>query len=193
MNVSNKRGINTPLDFRCFVLRCCSCRSERVHRSEYVKEWGLTLATLKYFCLNHEDQMFFKFEIIINVLVNSFCFVWIPMLCVYRHYNLCYSFSAGTVFRRQNLTSADVRFWRLKTVLALKGLNLTNTTHWLWRDPPLIYMTKLYLPTVQPTCSQSWANVCEVGAALGKCCAAFCWQNSKPHSSAVCSIVAGNN
>ena len=28
-------------------------------------------------------------------------------------------FSAGTVFRRQNLTSVDVRFWRLKTIHAL--------------------------------------------------------------------------
>ena len=26
-------------------------------------------------------------------------------------------FSAGTVFRRQNLTSKDVRFWRLKTIV----------------------------------------------------------------------------
>ena len=31
-------------------------------------------------------------------------------------------FSAGTVFRRQNLTSVDVRFWRLKTIHALKEL-----------------------------------------------------------------------
>ena len=31
-------------------------------------------------------------------------------------------FSAGTVFIRQNMTSADVRFWRIKTVPALKEL-----------------------------------------------------------------------
>ena len=30
------------------------------------------------------------------------------------------SFSAGTVFRRQNLTSKGVRFWRLKSIPALK-------------------------------------------------------------------------
>ena len=35
------------------------------------------------------------------------------------------SFSAGIVFRRHNLTSIDVRFWRLKTIPALKGLQLT--------------------------------------------------------------------
>ena len=32
-----------------------------------------------------------------------------------------FAFSAGTVFRRQNLTSIDVKFWRLTTVPALKG------------------------------------------------------------------------
>ena len=35
-------------------------------------------------------------------------------------------FSAGTLFRRQNLTSEDVRFWRLKTVPALKQSNIYN-------------------------------------------------------------------
>ena len=29
-------------------------------------------------------------------------------------------FSAGTDFRRQNLTSIDVRFWRLKSIPALE-------------------------------------------------------------------------
>ena len=44
------------------------------------------------------------------------------MLWVSGHYNLFNSFWAGTVFIRQNLTSIDVRFWRMKTVPALKGL-----------------------------------------------------------------------
>ena len=38
----------------------------------------------------------------------------------YRRDNQMDPFSAGTVFRRQNLTSVDVRFWRLKTIPALK-------------------------------------------------------------------------
>ena len=38
-------------------------------------------------------------------------------------------FSAGTVIRRQNLTSVDVRFWRLKTVPALKEL---KKSYWPW-------------------------------------------------------------
>ena len=51
--------------------------------------------------------------------VSSFWFIWIPMLYIYILIN---SFSAGTVFRRHNLTSSDVRLWRLKTVPALIGL-----------------------------------------------------------------------
>ena len=31
------------------------------------------------------DGYFFQFEIIINVLVSSFWFIWIPMLWVYDH------------------------------------------------------------------------------------------------------------
>ena len=60
--------------------------------------------------LNDEDQSFFRFEIIMNVLVSSYRFILIPMLWVYDHYKGFNSFSAGTVFMRQNLTSIDVRF-----------------------------------------------------------------------------------
>ena len=55
---------------------------------------------------------FIQFAIIINVLVSSFWFIWIPMLWVYGHYKYFYSYSAGIVFRRQNLTST---IWRLQT------------------------------------------------------------------------------
>ena len=51
-----------------------------------------------------ETEDFFQFEIIINVSVGSICFIWIPMLWVYGHYNFFLSFSAGINFRRQNLT-----------------------------------------------------------------------------------------
>ena len=44
------------------------------------------------------------------------------MLRVYGHYKYFYSYSAGIDFRRQNLTSVDVRFSRLKSIPALKGL-----------------------------------------------------------------------
>ena len=56
---------------------------------------------------------------LISVLDSSSRFIWIPMLCVYGHY-LFYFFIAGTVFRRQNLTSNDVP--------ALKGLIYIHCT-----------------------------------------------------------------
>ena len=61
----------------------------------------------------------FQFEIIINVLFSFFWFIWIPMWWVYNQYKFVYSHSAGIDFKRQNLTSIDVRFWRLKSILAL--------------------------------------------------------------------------
>ena len=91
----------------------------------------LTLTTLKWFCigLNH---VFFQFEIIFLykcLIVISFCFIWIPMLWFYDQYKCLNSFSAGTVFIRQNLTSTDVRFWRIKRVPALKGINERHICH----------------------------------------------------------------
>ena len=85
--------------------------------------WTLTLEALKKISENLGDQkLFFQFEIIINVLVISFWFIWIPMLWVYGHYKYVYSYSTGIDFSRQNLTSTDVRFWRLKSIPALQGL-----------------------------------------------------------------------
>ena len=45
-----------------------------------------------------------------------------------------YSFSTGIDFRRQDLTSTDVRFWRLKSAPALKG-----SYHLVWGDQILGY------------------------------------------------------
>ena len=44
-------------------------------------------------------QGFFQFEIIINVTVSSFRFIWISMLWVYRHYKYFTAYSAGIDFR----------------------------------------------------------------------------------------------
>ena len=57
--------------------------------------------------INHGAKGFFQFEIMTNVLVSSFCFIWIPVLWVYDQYNFFNSSSAGAVFRRQILTSKD--------------------------------------------------------------------------------------
>ena len=50
-----------------------------------------------------ETEGFFQFKIIINVLVSSFWFIWIPMVCIYDHYKYVDSYCAGIDFRRQNL------------------------------------------------------------------------------------------
>ena len=65
-----------------------------------------------------ETKGVFQFETTRNVLVSSFCFIWIPMLWVWGYYKYFYSYSAGIDFSRQNLTSTDVRFWRLKSIPA---------------------------------------------------------------------------
>ena len=49
-----------------------------------------------------ETKGLFQLEIIINVLIIIFCFMWIPMLWVYGQYNLF--FRAEIDFRRQILT-----------------------------------------------------------------------------------------
>ena len=43
-------------------------------------------------------------------------------------FNIFNSFIVGIDFRRQNLTSIDVIFWRLKTVPTLKGLRSPHNT-----------------------------------------------------------------
>ena len=53
------------------------------------------------------QKSYFQFEIIINVLVISFRFIWIPVLCVYSHYKYVYSYSG--------VSTLDVRIWRLQT------------------------------------------------------------------------------
>ena len=61
---------------------------------------------------------FFQFEIIINVSVSSFRFIWIPMLWVYNHYKYVYPYSAGIDFSRQiPTTKVDPRAARVKNPL----------------------------------------------------------------------------
>ena len=107
------------------LILLCECRDVLYLNISAHNIIGVSIATLKalkFFRMNRGkrgDQRVFQFEIIINVLVSSFWFIWIPMLCVYGHYKYVYSNSAGIAFRRQNLTSEDVRFWRLKSIPAL--------------------------------------------------------------------------
>ena len=84
------------------------------------RETNINPPRAEYFCLNHRDQRVFQFENIINVLVGSIRFIWIPLLWVYGHYKYLQSFSAGIDCRRQVLTSTDVRFSCPKTLKRLK-------------------------------------------------------------------------
>ena len=96
-----------------------------VGRLKQIRDNILALITLKYFYINHEDQrVFLQFEITISTSVSTLRFTWISMLWVDGYYKYFNFFSARIVFILQNLTSADVRFWRIKTVPVLKGLIL---------------------------------------------------------------------
>ena len=66
---------------------------------------------------------FLNLRFIRNVFVSSFRFIWIHILWAHGHYKYFTFFSEEIDSRRQNITSIDVRFWRLKSVPALEGSN----------------------------------------------------------------------
>ena len=120
----------------------------------YIWLYPLTIKALTYFCKKHEEKGLFQLEFIINILVSFFWFIWIPMLWIYGHYKYYNSFSVGTVFIRQNLTSTDVRLWRIKTVPAVKGINTKRLAN---------------IALLLGQRRRRWARI---KAALAKC---FCW------------------
>ena len=63
-----------------------------------------------------ETKGCFQLEIIINVLVGLIHFEYV---CYGSTAKYLLSYSEWIDFRRQNLTSTDVRFWRLKSIPAL--------------------------------------------------------------------------
>ena len=68
---------------------------------QHTRLWISTLKDQTYFCIDH------AFEIIINALVSSSRFIWIPMLWVYGRSKYFYCHSAGIDFRRQNPSGAE--------------------------------------------------------------------------------------
>ena len=120
-----------------------------------------------FFVQTMQTKGFVQFEIIINVLATYFWFIWIPMLWVYDRNTYFTSFSAGIVFIRQNLTSTDGRFWRIKTVPALKGLIFCKTRIFLairvlHQIIILYFSMSLFIFTFQYLCKiwvcQFWAH-----------------------------------
>ena len=85
-----------------------------------------------HFCVNHGDQRVFSIWNNHKCLSQLFLIHLNTYVMVYDHYKYFNSFGAGIFFIRQGLTSVDVRFWRLKTVPAPKGLIETgDKTHLL--------------------------------------------------------------
>ena len=83
--------------------------------STWLLPWLFIIKALNYLYKLRWPRCFIQFDNIISVLFTSFWFIWIPMSWVYGHYYY-QSNSVGIHFRRQNLTSTDVRFWRLKWI-----------------------------------------------------------------------------
>ena len=52
------------------------------------------------------------------VKIIHICTTWTKKIC---HSSNLSPYSTGTDFSRQNLTSVDIRFWRLKSIAALKS------------------------------------------------------------------------
>ena len=87
---SNRRNKTGPSQIRLFA-----CKAVWKVQPKYIfKPW--------------RPKFFFQYEIIINVLVMSFRFIWIPMLWVYGHYTyftLAVRGSTLDIYRRLILTS----------------------------------------------------------------------------------------
>ena len=92
-----------------------------------VNEERLTLATSKHLITMYKPwkpKGYVQFEIIINVLLSSLRLIWIPMLWVYGHYIYLILAARGQTSDVRIWRLLDVRFWRQKSVSALKGLNV---------------------------------------------------------------------
>ena len=161
-------------NFEACVLRAVSSHSsynpQEVLLAQFcfAQKWPKTpfihffLSKLLYFCL-HYIFAFTKANNVkpINILLSYFRFIWIPLLWVYEHYNLFNSFSAGIVFRPQNVTSTDVQFWRLKTIPALNDWpgvcweDIVQYLWHLWHRLPVHHLTgyRITLPSI--ACSVS--------------------------------------
>ena len=119
--------------------------------------------------INHwERRIFFQFEIIINFLVSSFCFILIPMVWVYDHYKYCNCFSSGTVFRSQNLNRWRWRNGSFLKILSWEPLVPNHATRDIWKKLSLgsvlcteyflndLYYCRLYSIGVWKYNTQKW-------------------------------------
>ena len=91
---------------------------------------------------------FFQFEIIITVFPDSSEYLCYRSTAIT---NMFYSYSAGIDSSRQNLTSTDVRFWRLELIPALWGLN-TNHRDCLGINPSLAELSLVNFHPLEVVC-----------------------------------------
>ena len=123
VNLSVGSFISQDIIFRIILIDKPSFLNARyVDSRTYMYSQKLTLKALNYFCSNRGDQCFFQFGIIIMSCSLLFPIHLNTMLWVYGHYKYVYSYNEGIDFSRQNLTSIDARFCRLKSIPALQGL-----------------------------------------------------------------------
>ena len=85
--------------------------------------WGLTGKALKHFL--YKQRGHFQFEIIINILVRSFRFIWIPLLWVYGQYKY---FTLSACSARES--ALDIRIWRLMTSIDPRALGIKCVIIW---------------------------------------------------------------
>ena len=106
---------------------CWYCRSITSSAHPLVdQDYALILRELSYFCINHGEQRVFSIwnhHRPLNVLVIIFASF------EYKYYGSTTiihisPFQCGELLIRQNLTSTDVRLWRIKSTPAPKGLIL---------------------------------------------------------------------
>ena len=91
------------------------------------RAWCFTLTALKYVCINHGHQRVFYLEVMINVLVSSFRFIWVPLLW--------YTATVYFLIIPVREPTLDVRIWLLcvkravqyQTISAPTGLGAERT------------------------------------------------------------------
>ena len=138
----------------------------------------LTLTALKYFYINQKTKGFIQRE------SSSSRFIWIPMLWVYGHYKYFTLSAQGSTLDVRLDVHIDFKFWRIKSVPALRGLAFKsrlypyiNWSRCRERMHTSIKLTKTTRRTMLPVYSKglSWNdNQVQYVYRLGTCAHATC-------------------
>ena len=117
----------------------------------------------KYVYINRGDQHFFLIWNHHKWLSQLFPLHLNTYVMCLRPLEILYSFSVGIDFRRQDLTSTDVRSWRLKLTPALKGLipskQETFTRCLLKISPPSATLARHWATLIEHATFCMWLSV----------------------------------